>query len=88
MGDFAGFVARTISGVSATELMNHIRDEHRGRNLFADDDLGIVTGIVKSSSPWACIEGLLFCEKIERFSVLAEKSNVGEGDFCSWREIE
>lgn len=81
MGDYAGFVARVKKGEKATELKRKLEEEGGGKELFADDDLGLVIGILKASYPGGCMVELIRNDLIETFAVLAERANVDMGNF-------
>ena len=74
MGDRAGFVARTKDGVKASEVKVQL-EKRGGRGLFADDNLGLITGIIKSSYPGGCKIILMQNDLIESFASLSEKAN-------------
>jgi len=89
MGDYAGFVARVKKNEKASELKRQLEEEG-GSRLFADDDLGLVIGIMKAYAPGDCKLKLITKDSIEQFASLSEKANSDSGndDYSSILENE
>jgi hypothetical protein len=81
MGDRAGFVARVKDGVKASDLKTDLEANWGGRGLFADDNLGLVVGVIKSTYPEGCMVALIKHDMIDEFASLSQK---GESNSDYW----
>lgn len=84
MGDYSAFVARVKSGVRASDVERDLQ-KRGARSTVSDDDLGLVTGIMKAYAPGLGRLDVMDTEGIEAFATLSQRANTGrEDDYCSW----